>query len=69
VSDFDILTQYTVWREQAFVWHGLDGLGITRVSDAEFIDAFLDSWHSAMFHGIDAIIARQRHEDIKRGQE
>ena len=63
MSDLDLLLTWKAWEEQDFDTR--DTLAVYFVSAEEFIDAFLDSWHSA-YGGEAEISARQLYENLRR---
>ena len=50
MSDLDLLLQFKAWEGQAFDGGWYD-TSVIYVPAEEFIDAFLDSWHSAYSAG------------------
>ena len=54
MSDLDLLKQFKAWETQAFgsvFGVALSAIDLLYVPAEEFIDAFLDSWHSAYSAG------------------
>jgi len=54
MSDLDLLLTWKAWEAQAFDRAGtvVEDLALLFLPAEEFIDAFLDSWHSAYGYGL-----------------